>query len=443
MNEPLKRSIQVNEKARPIKIAYIVPSENNIDTHCILDAAFFESYTRWCGALTLFIPTLVNNLFNTSYLDWLAHYDPDIICSYSDLTEDTVKQISDACNPLIFFKHQRNNRVDGYKSYIVDWNRELSLQPLSSISTIIQMLAQVPFDKKIVLVTQMQVYEEQRFFSDNFGIRHKTDGYTRPLGGLYETLLYDPENKVSLDATFTTNSHVEVFTKISDNELTTMYELSAVYAENHPRNYWSDYSDKFKLFIGDTGLDRINFWNSRLLTSSGFGAIIISPESLHDSDFNQALGHFLNKNNFLCSGGGAPVVEIRSFSLEESELKEIQSSIQQVTHNYVSLSVNPQSLMLPKQISRGHYTASFDILSHTFKLNETLNKNIEASKPTHLLNIPNRYVSLSDGQWVIDIEIERENNLSRVINSPDVWRIPKRPDVTRIFTDQFSRVKII
>ena len=440
INEPLKKSIQVNEKTRPIKIAYIVPSEDNIETRYILDAVFFESYTRWCGALTLIIPTLGDNLLDASYLDWLAHYDPDIICSYSELAEDAIKQISHACNPIALFKPQKKDKVDGYRNYMVDWSRELSLQPLSSISTLIQLSAQVAHDKKIVIATQMQLYADQRFFSDNFGIRHKIDGYTRPVEGLYETLLYDPENNVTLDATFKTNSQIELLSKISDNHITTMYELSVACTENHPKGYWSDYSDKFKLFIGTTSLDRINFWNSRLLTSTGFGAIIVSPDLLHDIDFKKALGNFFNRNNFLGSGGSAPIVEIRSLSLDELELLEIQTSIQAVTHNHVLLPKISNSLMLPKPTSYGHYSASYETVSQTFKLNETLNKNVVAHKPDHLLNIPNGYEFLSDGQWAIDLEIERENNLSQVINDPDVWRIPKRPDITKIFTEQLSRV---
>lgn len=447
MNESLKRSIQVNEKTRPIKIAYIVPSEDGIEAHYILDAVFFESYTRWCGALTLIVPTLGDNLLNVSYLDWLAHYDPDIICSYSELAEETIKQISHACNPIVFFKYQKKDKVEGYKNYIVDWYHEFSLQPLCSISTIIQLSAQIAHDKKIVLATQMQVYEDKRFFSDNFGIRHKIDGYTRPIGGLYDTLLFDPENNVTLDATFKTNSQIELLDKIGDNHITTMYELSVACTENHPRGYWSDYSDKFKLFIGNTCLDRINFWNSRLLTSTGYGAIIVSPDLLNDIDFKKALGSFLNKNNFLGSGGGAYIAEIRSFTLKESDLLEIQKSIQEVTHNHVSLPEVLKALMLPKPIStllkttsRSHYTASYDTLIHSFKINETLNKNIEANRPNHLLNVPSRYEFLSDGQWVVDLEVERANNLSMVINAPDVWRLPIRPAVTRVFTERLSRV---
>ena len=440
MNEPLKRSIQVNEKTRPIKIAYIVPSEDNIEAHHILDAVFFESYTRWCGALTLIIPTLGDNFLNISYIDWLAHYDPDIICSYSELTEDVIKKISHACNPIALFRYQKKDKVDGYRNYLVDWNREFSLQPLSSISTIIQLATHVAHDKKVVLATQMQVYEAQKFFSDNFGMAHKIGGHTRPVTGLYETLLFDPENKTSLHATFKTNSSIELLTKISDNHITTMYELSVAYAENHPKGYWSDYSDTFKLFIGNTSLDRINFWNSRLLTPIRFGAIIVSPESLHDNDFKQCLGHFLNKNNFSGTGSSAPIVEIRSFTLDGAELMKIQSSVQQVTNNYVKLPEKPTSFMLPKLTSRGHYSASYNSECHTFKLNETLNKNINATKPIHLLNIPGRYESLSDGQWVVDLKIERDNNLSRVVNSPDVWRVPVRPDITKIFTEQLSRI---
>ena len=49
-NSRLNRSVGVNEFNRPIKVAYLVPSVEETRTHWILDAIFYESYTRWGGA---------------------------------------------------------------------------------------------------------------------------------------------------------------------------------------------------------------------------------------------------------------------------------------------------------------------------------------------------------------------------------------------------------
>jgi hypothetical protein len=44
---PLKKSIGVDVYNRPIKVAYIIPSTEDTNTQLILDAIFYESYTRW------------------------------------------------------------------------------------------------------------------------------------------------------------------------------------------------------------------------------------------------------------------------------------------------------------------------------------------------------------------------------------------------------------
>lgn len=45
----LGRSVEVDATNRPVKIAYLVPHENLEQAHQILDAVFYESYTRWGG----------------------------------------------------------------------------------------------------------------------------------------------------------------------------------------------------------------------------------------------------------------------------------------------------------------------------------------------------------------------------------------------------------
>ncbi len=77
--QPLHKNIEVKATNRPIKIAYLVPYEENATTHCILDAVFHESYTRWGGVHTLIIPTNSNSFLLEEYDKWLQFYDPDFI----------------------------------------------------------------------------------------------------------------------------------------------------------------------------------------------------------------------------------------------------------------------------------------------------------------------------------------------------------------------------
>ena len=53
----LGKTIEAKAANRPVKIAYLVPFDNSPQTQMILDAIFFESYTRWAGMYTLVIPS--------------------------------------------------------------------------------------------------------------------------------------------------------------------------------------------------------------------------------------------------------------------------------------------------------------------------------------------------------------------------------------------------
>jgi hypothetical protein len=67
----LHKSIGVHAYNRPIKVAYLVPATEDVRTHWILDAIFYESYTRWGGANTLVIPTSSGQFNGEGYERWL------------------------------------------------------------------------------------------------------------------------------------------------------------------------------------------------------------------------------------------------------------------------------------------------------------------------------------------------------------------------------------
>lgn len=46
----LSHAVDVETSNRPPRFVYLVPSEESDETHQILDAVFFESYTRWGGS---------------------------------------------------------------------------------------------------------------------------------------------------------------------------------------------------------------------------------------------------------------------------------------------------------------------------------------------------------------------------------------------------------
>jgi hypothetical protein len=86
-NTALGKNVEIVAHNRPIKVAYIVPYEENDDNQWILDAVFYESYTRWGGARTLIIPASTSAFHHKEYEQWLAFYDADFVYSYVDMDQ--------------------------------------------------------------------------------------------------------------------------------------------------------------------------------------------------------------------------------------------------------------------------------------------------------------------------------------------------------------------
>jgi rubredoxin len=75
----------------------------------------------------------------------------------------------------------------------------------------------------------------------------------------------------------------------------------------------------------------------------------------------------------------------------------------------------------------------------TFKLREDINE-LQAKEPEHFIFIPTQFRGSDDGQWAVELEIERHNNLSKFSNVVDTWMLPHRRSVVRAFTRNLARV---
>ncbi len=446
INEPLERSIKINGYTRPLKIAYIVSSENNPENHLVLDAIFSESYARWCGCQTLIIPSIHSGFLDQEYERWLAFFDPDFICSYVDLDEEVIKKISFSCHPSIFIRHQPNSMArEGYYKYCVNWRLLGGTEEfVSSISTI-RALKGDKFNRRQsaqkMIVVQFEINDKERFISDNFGTTYKSNGPIYPIDGLFDTYLLDFDNNNTHSGTKKTSYINEIFGSIAKNESITFYELASSCMENIDKISTSNFSHSFQLFIGESCLDRINFWNARNLTQSGPGSIIVNKSLIENAEFLKQLGIFFNNNNFLTSHGSQPTIELRSNSLSREVLQTLQKPLQDNTYNFVTLPQETNVTILPHIGQMGRYNSFSHNQKHTYKLDEKVNEDILAQEPTHFQLMPIIFKHLCKGQWAIDLEIERVNNLSRIANSYDVWRLPRREAASRCFTTKnISRV---
>ena len=445
--QPLHKNIEVKAINRPIKIAYLVPYEESFTTHWILDAVFYESYTRWGGARTLIIPTNSSSFLYEDYVKWLELYDPDFIYTYVDLEQTLIEKIDHSCCPIAFVACEKSE-ITRWQDYLPDWGMYFKSVPaLSTIHSPHVGYHSLPWaerEPKITIITQYSEVSGDRFVSDNFGIAFNSYNFANPMQGLFDTLCLAPndlDKRVYVGTTKTT-SITDILSKISDKKAITIAKLSMAHSKSIScvRSY--SWSDSFNLFIGDTCLDRIHFWNARSFSPDYIGvpcALIVKEIQIEDADFINQLGRFLNNHNFLGQSRGQAEVTIRSLSHSIEELKPIQNRLQKCTFNRVFLTkeYNIPAIPSAKEFENYYHSGSADVT--TFRLSETINR-IQAKEPEHFAFTPPQFRSINEGQWIVELEIERHNNLSRFVNAVDTWMPPRRHKVVRAFTNNLGKI---
>ncbi len=448
----LGKTVEAKVTNRPVKIAYLVPFDDAPHTHMNLDAVFFESYTRWAGVYTLVIPTKAQEFLADGYDAWLKHYDPDFIYSYVDLDADFVDKIDRICCPIAFLKHEesnRNNREIDWRLFLPRWDHYI--QPVSSISTVQSPASYPQFlheerPREPTVFTQYGMKPANRFLADNFGTGFSLQNVTRAIPGFFKTLCLVPADLPAnvVAGTERCFSTLEALRAISDRKATPIARLAMVNSAGMPRPESMDWAFAFRLFIGRTPLDRIHFWNCRHIGSSWSdtsNALILEPGFFDDDQLVKQLGQYLNKNNFLGHGNGPHQVAIHSSSVAADVLNTIRDKLRPHTWNavHVSQAFNAPAIPSQKDLVERIHDKTTDTTA--IKLTEDSSQ-ISASEPAHFIYIPPQLRGLARGQWIVELSIERHNNLSRYSNVVDTWTLPRRRKIARAFTERLAKPTI-
>lgn len=445
----LGRTVEARAANRAIKVAYIVPHDDTELAQKICDAVFFESYTRWSGAYTLMVPATSGGVLAPEYESWLKHYDPDFVYSYVDASPEFVERIDRICCPMTVLEHkeiEQDELAVRWRDYLPRWSRYI--QPVPSISTA-QSPAIYPMQmiggrsNEPTLLTQYDTGSLNRFLADNFGVGYSTVTSSHPVPGLFKTLSLVPEDLPLNHSAGTTRCHsiLEAFDAITENKAVAIARLAMVHSTGMKRVASSAWGSSFRLFVGDKPMDRINFWNCRMLAGSSSeraSALIVGADVLSNSALVTQLGKFLNKSNFMGSGSGPNKVKVHSSSRSAEELEAVVAKIQANTHNSVRLSARHAEHVTPDQQELEHHIQIVVTDHEVLRLTED-DTDIVAAEPAHFVYVPPQRRSLADGQWVVELDIDRHNNLSMYVNVADAWTLPRRRKITRAFTDRLSK----
>ena len=449
--ESLGKTIEVKTGNRPIKIAYLVPCDETSENHMIVDAVFNESYTRWAGVYTLIIPTTSKEFLHPEYKSWMDYFDPDFLYTYLDLELSLIRTIETSCSPIAFLRHDNRHRDPEnprWRDFTPEWGRYFS--PLSSITTVQSPHIGHPIfmgqatEGEVTIATQFSDEVNGRVFRDNFGNAFHIHMYPNPIHGLFRTFCLAPPDLAKYHNVGTERcaSLTEMLSAISTRKALPIAAFAKAHSEAIPRAEPYMWSNSFNLFIGSTLRDRIHFWNARHFTPSHSttpGTLILAAEFFNDEDGVVQLGQYLNRLNFLGQSNSPARVTIRSYSHTEDDLIAIREKLIKQTYNQVSVDKTYASPALPdeKDLKESYFRGSIDTTS--LKLTEDTNSLI-AKEPSHLSYLTPRFKGLAKGQWIIELDIQRHNNLSKYSNVVDTWVLPRRRKIVQAFTRNLGKV---
>ncbi len=226
----------------------------------------------------------------------------------------------------------------------------------------------------------------------------------------------------------------------TDTSIVSMAHLAGSMVElDLPHNFHS-WAHSLTLIIGDSPVDRLCYWNSRLLYASwllhGLTPLRIPEARLDDGEFIDALVNFVARRNWLnASGGGVWQIALRSASVDPASLVALAARLGQATH--VRVVIEPISSVLDcvpteekleeTQFQKRDQPSQF-VLESPFSLDCPL--------PRHLIDAAPVPPALRLGCWGADVKVERHDVQSPYANVKHWWKLPRRWEILRLFTSK-------
>ncbi len=437
---------------RPVRVAFLIQEDEH--AHLALDGIFADCYRRWGGRFSLIVPCEQSTIPN-SYWPWLKAYDPDIVYSYFHMADQTVLELHERVGPSVYEEHRNRERLD-----VHGFAPRYGAQPLQSLSTIFRRSRHRDHrstDGPLPIIDSWQTEVASRFLTDNFGT----------YGSSYATSIYPVDARASAQLLtivspekqtdrrhvppdlLTTGSELEAFKEFAHRRASSLSIASMDFATklNVHHGQWSD---SFNLVVGGSYLDRILFWNGRLLLpnwiGSDIGAFRIEVEQLGNDEFVVALAALINQRNFVNSGtGGQYHVTIRSSSVVEEELSAVGERLRaakcwsmsrtQFVPDLVAMVPSPKDL---EQASPSSPLGSiFDLQGRLNEFNWTPPiANPISPPPDHLADAPHRQ-TFTTGVWASDYLLSHNEDKPRFSNE-NAWLLPRRWRMAGAFKAEFT-----
>src|SRR5260221_4947598 len=453
----LEHQVAVRARTRPIRVCYML--EDHADASEILTEIFAESYARWRGVDTLIVPVVAGKV-DDRYLAWLRSFDPDILYSYCDLSEELVIHVDRLCMPPILQRHP-DKEIGGRKQLWPSWPL-FHLEPVHNFSVLpaLKLSRGALSPGPALIVDAYPEWHGDGFVTDSFGIRSSSSGRTLVwpmdaqvrdyVASLALTPPDAPPNRWQYPKAETeVTSEAELLQRMTtDATIVTMAQLASAFSElnvpytNHP------WANSLNLVVGDSMVDRLSFWNGRLLNQlwqqDGLTAMRIPTARLGDDGFLEAITAFIARRNWITPGGqsGSGHVTIRSASIDAPELMPLRDRLRAATHSQINVELIESAFdcvpapehLTPLQRWTSRRPTQF--------VSET-KFSLDCPPPRHIAELASVPPNLRTGHWAVDVRIERHNTQSPFINVSHWWQLPRRWQMLRAFSEErYSKINL-
>ncbi|MEH2494482.1 hypothetical protein V1294_000961 [Bradyrhizobium sp. AZCC 1678] len=438
----------ITATARPLRVAYLI-DRDGCAGH-VLAAIFRECYGRWGGRRTLIVPAKSDGI-DKEYVDWLWHYDPDIIYSFVALSEDAIARIHEKYCPT----HLKIDSSAARPEQAADlWRVELPIQGLGSLSLVTallnrrNMLTGKISDLKII--DKYYDRSESQFLEENFGFvlgSYQTNVsrlYPELFGSLAlisEETLADPRMGKDPAAQYVTTEVALLEELAKDRPIWTL-SLASDFLTPYLALPHGEWSDGVTLVIGDSVDDRLLYWNQHQWRDedwqSAISCLRISLAKLADPDFIAVLQRLLLRRALRSSGH--PIITLKSCSVPTDKLSELAEILRKPGF-WPTILVRPQLALnacIPK-FDRHHAPYHRYSTIHSGLRNSESTEfsgdrvHVPRSLPWHLREaLPPQ--ELRRGCWMIALDISRINDNNRATNVRESWTFPRRLHLEKAIT---------